>query len=79
MNRRTLSDSVGVYVSTEHCRFVIPIRFLNLPVFVTFLTCEADFFSDVLRLLDKDEELVCGKLSAVAMVVEEEAANIFLF
>ncbi|KAH6807049.1 hypothetical protein C2S53_006288 [Perilla frutescens var. hirtella] len=36
-NRRTPSGSVAVYVGAERRRFVIPTRFLNLPVFVALL------------------------------------------
>ncbi|KAL8505342.1 hypothetical protein ACS0TY_016543 [Phlomoides rotata] len=36
-NRRTPSGSVAVYVGPERRRFVIPTRFLNLPVFVALL------------------------------------------
>ncbi|KAH6832068.1 hypothetical protein C2S53_016330 [Perilla frutescens var. hirtella] len=36
-NRRTLSGSIAVHINTEHRRFVIPIRFFNLPMFVTLL------------------------------------------
>ncbi|KAL3825570.1 hypothetical protein ACJIZ3_021599 [Penstemon smallii] len=35
--RRTPSGSLAVYVGTERRRFVIPTRFLNLPVFVALL------------------------------------------
>ncbi|XP_059637773.1 protein SMALL AUXIN UP-REGULATED RNA 51-like [Cornus florida] len=36
-NRRTPSGSLAVYVGAERRRFVIPTRFLNLPVFVSLL------------------------------------------
>lgn len=36
-SRRVPSGSLGVYVGTERRRFVIPTRFLNLPVFVDLL------------------------------------------
>ncbi|KAK4432712.1 Auxin-induced protein X10A [Sesamum alatum] len=36
-SRRTPSGSVAVYVGPERRRFVIPTRFLNLPVFVALL------------------------------------------
>ncbi|KAI3447296.1 hypothetical protein Pfo_003961 [Paulownia fortunei] len=36
-HRRTPSGSVAVYVGQERRRFVIPTRFLNLPVFVALL------------------------------------------
>ncbi|KAL1532959.1 hypothetical protein AAHA92_32910 [Salvia divinorum] len=72
-HRRTPSGYVAVYVGPERLRFVIPTRFLNLPVFVALLSqaqeefgypatgaltlpCETAFFSNILRLLDKDEE-----------------------
>ncbi|GER41760.1 SAUR-like auxin-responsive protein family [Striga asiatica] len=35
--RRTPSGTVAVYVGRERARFVIPTRFLNLPVFVALL------------------------------------------
>ncbi|KAI3443449.1 hypothetical protein Pfo_000114 [Paulownia fortunei] len=35
--RRTPSGSLAVYVGPERIRFVIPTRFLNLPVFVALL------------------------------------------
>ncbi|GFP98592.1 auxin-induced protein 6b [Phtheirospermum japonicum] len=74
---RTPSGSVAVYVGSERRRFVIPTRFLNLPVFVALLDqaeeefgfqaagglallCETDFFRDVLRFLDEDEEKFRG-------------------
>ncbi|KAL3830115.1 hypothetical protein ACJIZ3_018917 [Penstemon smallii] len=37
LRRSTPSGSVAVYVGTERRRFVIPTRFLNLPVFVDLL------------------------------------------
>ncbi|MCD9559076.1 hypothetical protein HAX54_016807 [Datura stramonium] len=72
-NRRTPSGSLAVYVGPERRRFVIPTRFLNLPVFISLLDkaeeefgyqrtgglvlpCEVDYFSEILRLLDRDEE-----------------------
>ncbi|CAK9170670.1 unnamed protein product [Ilex paraguariensis] len=36
-NRRTPRGSLAVYVGAERRRFVIPTRFLNLPVFVALL------------------------------------------
>ena len=36
-SRRVPSGSLGVYVGTERRRFVIPTRFLNLPIFVDLL------------------------------------------
>ncbi|KAA8522687.1 hypothetical protein F0562_009151 [Nyssa sinensis] len=36
-NRRIPSGSLAVYVGAERRRFVIPTRFLNLPVFVSLL------------------------------------------
>ncbi|KAL6496417.1 hypothetical protein OROGR_029675 [Orobanche gracilis] len=36
-HRRTPSGSVAVYVGPKRLRFVIPTRFLNLPVFVSLL------------------------------------------
>ncbi|MCD9642970.1 hypothetical protein HAX54_030068 [Datura stramonium] len=71
--RRTPSGSLAVYVGPERRRFVIPTRFLNLPVFISLLDkaeeefgfqptgglvlpCEVDFFSEILRLLDRDEQ-----------------------
>ncbi|XP_057806493.1 protein SMALL AUXIN UP-REGULATED RNA 51-like [Salvia miltiorrhiza] len=76
-NRRTPSGSVAVYVGPERRRFVIPTRFLNLPVFVALLNqaeeefgypptggltlpCETVFFTNILRLLEKDEERFRG-------------------
>ncbi|KAJ6435862.1 hypothetical protein OIU84_000980 [Salix udensis] len=63
---------LAVYVGMQGRRFLIPTRFLNLPVFVGLLKrteeefgfqcsgglvlfCEAEFFEEVLRLLEKDE------------------------
>ncbi|XP_047320668.1 auxin-responsive protein SAUR50-like [Impatiens glandulifera] len=40
----TPSGSVAVYVGEEHRRFVIPTRFLNLPVFVSLLDQAAEEF-----------------------------------
>ncbi|XP_042032162.1 indole-3-acetic acid-induced protein ARG7-like [Salvia splendens] len=37
-NRRTPSGYVAVYVGRKRLRFVIPTRFLNLPVFVALLS-----------------------------------------
>ncbi|KAL7133778.1 hypothetical protein ABFS83_12G162800 [Erythranthe nasuta] len=71
--RRTPSGSVAVYVGPERRRFVIPTRFLNLPVFVDLLNqaeeefgyqttgglalpCCTDFFEEILRFLEEDEE-----------------------
>ncbi|KAK4369204.1 hypothetical protein RND71_012996 [Anisodus tanguticus] len=71
-NRRTPSGSLAVYVGPERTRFVIPTRFLNLPVFISlldkaaeefgyqrtgglFLPCEVEYFPEILRLLDRDE------------------------
>ncbi|PIA43912.1 hypothetical protein AQUCO_01800157v1 [Aquilegia coerulea] len=36
-NRRIPSGSLAVYVGPQRCRFVIPTRFLNLPIFVSLL------------------------------------------
>ncbi|KAL8036562.1 hypothetical protein ABFS82_12G163300 [Erythranthe guttata] len=75
--RRTPSGSVAVYVGPERRRFVIPTRFLNLPVFVDLLNqaeeefgyqttgglalpCCTDFFEEILRFLDEDEERFRG-------------------
>ncbi|CAN4084754.1 unnamed protein product [Withania somnifera] len=72
-NRRTPVGSLAVYVGPERCRFVIPTRFLNLPVFISLLDkaeeefgyrstgglvllCEVDYFSEILGLLNRDEE-----------------------
>ncbi|OIT39445.1 PREDICTED: auxin-responsive protein SAUR50-like [Nicotiana attenuata] len=72
-DRRTPSGSLAVYVGPERRRFVIPTRFLNLPVFISLLDkaeeefgyqrtgglvlpCEVEYFSEILRLLDRDEE-----------------------
>ncbi|PHT42528.1 Auxin-induced protein 6B [Capsicum baccatum] len=72
-NRRTPSGSLAVYVGPEKHRFVIPTRFLNLPVFISLLDkaaeefgyqrtgglvlpCEVEYFSEILVLLDRDEE-----------------------
>ncbi|KAF3647267.1 hypothetical protein BC332_13662 [Capsicum chinense] len=73
-NRRcTPSGSLAVYVGNERRRFVIPTRFLNLPIFISLLDkaeeefgfqptgglvlpCEVEFFSEILRLLEIDEE-----------------------
>ncbi|GFQ04075.1 auxin-induced protein 6b [Phtheirospermum japonicum] len=72
-NRRTPSGSLAVYVGPKRTRFVIPTRFLNLPVFVALLQqaeeefgfqtagglalpCEPDFFSEILRFLQNDEQ-----------------------
>ncbi|XP_047947410.1 auxin-responsive protein SAUR50-like [Salvia hispanica] len=74
---RTPSGSLAVYIGPERCRFVIPTRFLNFPVFVALLDqaeeefgfqtagglvllCEPAFFSQILRLLDDDEERFRG-------------------
>uniref|UniRef100_A0A3Q7H8N1 Uncharacterized protein n=2 Tax=Solanum lycopersicum TaxID=4081 RepID=A0A3Q7H8N1_SOLLC len=71
--RRTPSGSLAVYVGPERTRFVIPTRFLNLPVFISLLDkaeeefgyqrtgglvlpCEVDYFSEILRLLNRDED-----------------------
>ncbi|KAK4370123.1 hypothetical protein RND71_009598 [Anisodus tanguticus] len=71
-NRRTPSGSLAVYVGPSRTRFVIPTRFLNLPVFISLLDkaeeefgyqrtgglvlpCEVEYFSEILRLLDRDE------------------------
>ncbi|KAK6139716.1 hypothetical protein DH2020_026547 [Rehmannia glutinosa] len=75
--RRTPSGSLAVYVGPERVRFVIPTRFLNLPVFVALLQqaeeefgfqttgglvlpCEPDFFREILRFLEEDEEKFRG-------------------
>ncbi|XP_012835884.1 PREDICTED: auxin-induced protein X10A-like [Erythranthe guttata] len=75
--RLTPSGSVAVYVGPERRRFVIPTRFLNLPVFVDLLNqaeeefgyqttgglalpCCTDFFEEILRFLDEDEERFRG-------------------
>ncbi|XP_055823964.1 protein SMALL AUXIN UP-REGULATED RNA 51-like [Solanum dulcamara] len=71
--RRTPSGSLAVYIGLERTRFVIPTRFLNLPVFISLLDkaeeefgyqrtgglvlpCEVEYFSEILRLLDRDED-----------------------
>ncbi|KAK6783992.1 hypothetical protein RDI58_017446 [Solanum bulbocastanum] len=71
--RRTPSGSLAVYIGPERTRFVIPTRFLNLPVFISLLDkaeeefgyqrtgglvlpCEVEYFSEILRLLDRDED-----------------------
>ncbi|KAL3337691.1 hypothetical protein AABB24_030027 [Solanum stoloniferum] len=74
--RRTPSGSLAVYVGVdenERRRFVIPTRFLNLPVFISLLDkaeeefgfqptgglvlpCEVELFSEILRLLEIDEQ-----------------------
>ncbi|KAF5191185.1 Auxin-induced protein [Thalictrum thalictroides] len=36
-NRRIPSGFLAVYVGQQRCRFVIPTRFLNLPIFVSLL------------------------------------------
>lgn len=75
--RRTPAGSVAVYVGPERRRFVIPTRFLNLPVFVDLLNqaeeefgfkssggltlpCETNFFTEILRFLEEDEEKFHG-------------------
>ncbi|KAL6560121.1 hypothetical protein OROHE_006359 [Orobanche hederae] len=72
--RKTPSGSLAVYVGPKRTRFVIPTRFLNLPIFVALLQqaeeefgfhttgglalpCEPDFFSEILRLLEDDEQM----------------------
>ncbi|KAG8376350.1 hypothetical protein BUALT_Bualt09G0054000 [Buddleja alternifolia] len=74
---RTPSGSLAVYVGGERIRFVIPTRFLNLPIFVALLDqaeeefgfqtsggltlpCEPDFFREILRLLEENEEKFRG-------------------
>lgn len=74
--RRTPSGTLAVYVGVnehERRRFVIPTRFLNLPVFIALLDkaeeefgfqpsgglvlpCEVELFSEILRLLEIDEQ-----------------------
>jgi SAUR family protein len=71
-NRRPSPGYLAVYVGQERNRFVIPTRFLNLPVFVGLLEraeeefgyqgngglvlpCEAGFFAEVLKILERDE------------------------
>jgi SAUR family protein len=43
-NRRVPSGSLGVYVGIERRRFLIPTRFLNLPVFVDLLNMAEEEF-----------------------------------
>lgn len=73
----------------ERRRFVIPTRFLNLPVFISLLDkaeeefgfqptgglvlpCEVEFFTEILRLLEMDEQRfgVLG-LDEIVMLISE--------
>ncbi|TMW92826.1 hypothetical protein EJD97_012515 [Solanum chilense] len=90
--RRTPSGSLAVYVGVdenERRRFVIPTRFLNLPVFISLLDkaeeefgyqptgglilpCEVELFTEILKLLEIDEQRfgVLG-LDEILMVISE--------
>ncbi|XP_009618492.1 protein SMALL AUXIN UP-REGULATED RNA 12-like [Nicotiana tabacum] len=89
LNRRTPSGSLAVYVGPERRRFVIPTRFLNLPVFISLLDkaeeefgfqpsgglvlpFEVEFFSEILRLLEMDEQKFGHYgLDEIVMVISE--------
>ncbi|KAK4716662.1 hypothetical protein R3W88_015000 [Solanum pinnatisectum] len=94
--RRTPSGSLAVYVGVdenERRRFVIPTRFLNLPVFISLLDkaeeefgfqptgglvlpCEVELFSEILRLLEIDEQRfgVLG-LDEILMVISDSGLD----
>ncbi|KAG5606907.1 hypothetical protein H5410_028399 [Solanum commersonii] len=93
---RTPSGSLAVYVGVdenERRRFVIPTRFLNLPVFTSLLDkaeeefgfqptgglvlpCEAELFSEILSLLEIDEQRfgVLG-LDEILMVISDSGLD----
>ncbi|XP_006360678.1 auxin-responsive protein SAUR71-like [Solanum tuberosum] len=94
--RRTPSGSLAVYVGVdedERRRFVIPTRFLNLPVFISLLDkaeeefgfqptgglvlpCEVELFSEILSLLEIDEQRfgVLG-LDEILMVISDSGLD----
>ncbi|XP_059318146.1 auxin-induced protein 6B-like [Lycium ferocissimum] len=87
--KRTPSGSLAVYVGHERRRFVIPTRFLNLPVFISILDkaeeefgyqhtgglvlpCEVEFFEEMLKLLENDEQRYgVLRLDEIVMVISE--------